>query len=33
MMMIDITRNMWAWNGEMGVNSAMADAILGLFGG
>lgn len=33
MMMIDITRNMWAWNGEMAVNSAMMDAILGLFGG
>jgi len=33
MMMIDITRNMWAWNSEMGVNSAMADAILGIFGG
>lgn len=32
MMMIDITRNMWAWNNEMSVNSALMDAILGIFG-
>lgn len=32
MFMLDINRNMWAWNGETSVNSAMMDAILNIFG-
>ncbi len=32
MFMVDINRNMWGWNGEMSVNSAMMDAILNIFG-
>lgn len=32
-MMIDLMRNMWSWNGPNSLNSAMMDAILGVFGG
>lgn len=32
MMMYDLVRNMWSWNGPYKVNSAIMDTILGLFG-
>ena len=32
MMMYDLVRNMWSWNGPMPVNSTIMDAIMGLFG-
>jgi hypothetical protein len=32
MFMVDLNRNMWAWNGETSVNSSMMDAILNIFG-
>ena len=32
-MMVDLMRNMWSWNGAHSLNSAMMDAILGVFGG
>ena len=31
MMMVDLMRNMWSWNGEFSVNSSLMDTILGLF--
>ena len=31
MMMVDLMRNMWSWNGEFRVNSSLMDTILGLF--
>lgn len=33
MMMIDLVRNIWSWNGTTALNSGLLDAILGLFGG
>jgi len=32
MMMYDLVRNMWSWNGAYRVNSSIMDMILGLFG-
>jgi excisionase family DNA binding protein len=32
MMMYDLVRNMWSWNEPYKVNSAIMDAIMGLFG-
>jgi hypothetical protein len=32
MMMYDLVRNMWSWNGPYPVNSTIMDAIMGLFG-
>lgn len=32
MMMFDLVRNMWSWNGAYSANSSIMDAILGLFG-
>ena len=32
MMMYDLLRNMWSWEGPYTVNSSLMDAILGLFG-
>ncbi len=33
MMMTDLVRNMWSWDGAYSLNSTLMDAISGMFGG
>ncbi len=33
MMITDLVRNMWSWNGAYSLNSSLMDAVVGIFGG